>query len=50
MEVIFLDIEGVLINGASLETTDAYFPDGKCLQLLNSLIKLSNGRTLANNG
>jgi len=59
MKVIFLDIDGVLINKASLLKMESdYFPDEKCVQRLNDVIKKTDanivvsscwriGRTLA---
>lgn len=45
MKIIFLDIDGVLINSSSLLTpTDSYIPDSKCLRLLNGLIKRTEPR------
>ena len=40
MKIIFLDIDGVLINKASLLKMESnYVPDQKCVQRLNDLIK-----------
>ena len=59
MKVVFLDIDGVLINKASLlKMESVYVPDEKCVQRLNDLIKKTDanivvsscwriGRTLA---
>ena len=59
MKVVFLDIDGVLINKASLVKMESvYVPDEKCVQRLNDLIKKTDanivvsscwriGRTLA---
>ncbi len=45
MKVIFLDIDGVLVNSSSLLTTsDSYIPDSNCLRLLNGLIKRTDSR------
>jgi hypothetical protein len=40
MKVVFLDIDGVLINKASLlKMESVYVPDEKCVQRLNDLIE-----------
>jgi hypothetical protein len=48
MKVIFLDIDGVLINNTSLLMTETvYVPDKKCVQLLSALIKQTDAKIVA---
>ncbi|MGA2647414.1 MAG: HAD domain-containing protein [Candidatus Sulfotelmatobacter sp.] len=45
MKVIFLDIDGVLINNASLLNMESsYVPDEKCVQELNELINRTDAK------
>ena len=45
MKVIFLDIDGVLINKASLLNVESsYVPDEKCVQQLNELINRTDAK------
>jgi hypothetical protein len=45
LKIIFLDIDGVLINEAALrKTVDAYVPDDCCVKRLNDLIRKTDAR------